>query len=180
MKVTRREAILFVATAGTALLGGTILLGRPRLDAWRETRTRQEAVRQSIERDREILLQQDKWDEEFRVLGKALPLIPADQKVDVHWLAIMDQVAARHGFKIIKRKVGDEKPLGDVYELDIECNEWEGTLDSLVLFLIDLQSQGAMLDLRQVLVKPKGAGILRGRFVLNCAYRREGVSTEKR
>jgi len=172
MKITRRETVLFVATAGAALLGGTLLLARPKLDEWRELKVQQQAVRDTLAKDREILQQQDKWEKEFVALGRNLPPIPKGQNVDVYWLSMMDQMATTHGLKVIKRQVGDEKALGDVFELPIECKEWEGTLDSLVLFLVDLQSRGAMLDLRQLLVKPKGQGVLRGRFMLYCAYRR--------
>jgi hypothetical protein len=60
-----------------------------------------------------------------------------------------------------------------VYELAIDCREWEATLDPLVRFLFDLQSEGAMFDVRQLMIKPKGKGVLRGRFALYCAYTRE-------
>jgi hypothetical protein len=58
--------------------------------------------------------------------------------------------------------------------LPIECREWEASLDALVRFLFELQSEGAMLDIRQLLIKPRGQGILRGRFTLYCAYARAG------
>ena len=172
MKITRREIVLFIATGGTALLGLTILGVRPKIDEWREIKGKQKYAVDAIEKDKEILRQKEKWENEFKLLSEKLPLIPKEQKVDVYWLSMMDQVASRSGLKIMKRQVGEEKSLGDIYELSIECKEWEGTLENLVYFLIELQEQGAMLDLRQLLVKPKGKGVLRGRFMLYCAYRR--------
>ena len=74
--------------------------------------------------------------------------------------------------KISKRQPGEEKQQGEVYELPIECREWEGSLDAITHFLFDLQSEGAMMDIRHLLIKPKGEGVLGGRFWLHCAYTR--------
>ena len=172
MKMTKQEIVLSVIAAGVALFGITILLIRPKFDEWKDIKTKQKDIISMIEKDKDILAQKEKWMTEFDELSGKLPLIPKEQKVDVYWLSMMDQIANKNGVKILKRQAGEEKSLGDVYELAIECKEWEGTLENLVYFLIELQQQGAMLDLRQLLVKPKGKGILRGRFMLYCAYRR--------
>ena len=63
--------------------------------------------------------------------------------------------------------------MGDVFELPIEVRDWEGSLEALVGFLFELQSQGAMLDIRHLVMKPNEKKVLRGRFVLYCAYTRE-------
>ena len=82
--------------------------------------------------------------------------------------------------RILKRQVGEEEKHGDVYELPIDCRDWEATLDSLTHFLFDLQAENAMLDVRQLLIRPnKDASKLRGRFLLNCAYTR-GPGTEEK
>jgi hypothetical protein len=55
-------------------------------------------------------------------------------------------------------------------------------LDAIVKFLYDLQSQGAMMDVRKLMMKPHGVApqggyLMKGRFSLTCAYTKEGVST---
>jgi len=102
-----------------------------------------------------------------------LPTLPAGRNTDVHWLELMDNMASKNGIKIIKRQAGEEKKMGEVYELPVECKEWEGSLDSMSHFLFDMQSEGGMLDIRQLLVKPTGKDVLRGRFTLYCAYMKE-------
>lgn len=174
MKVTPRELILFLATAGVALFGGTALLARPRLEAWKGLRRTQAELRQEIAADRRLIESRAVWDGEFEKLKTFLPQFPAAQQMDVHWLTMMDEVAALHGVHISKRQVGEEKRTGDIYELPIEVRDWDGTLDALVHFLFELQQRGAMLDIRQLFMKPNETKQLRGRFVLYCAYTRVG------
>jgi hypothetical protein len=170
--------MLGLAAAAAALLGATALLARPKLAQWKDLRSQQERLRQDIELDKALIAQKARWDREFEELSGMLPLRPADEKMDVHWLAVMDQVASRHGVRISKRRAGDETQEGDVFEMPIEVEHdgWEGPLDALVHFLFDLQTEGAMLDIRQLLIKPASNGQLAGRFSLYCAYRREGAA----
>lgn len=183
MKIHPREAWLMLATASVALFAGTAMLARPKLDDWRDVRRQQAEVRDQIERENRLLQTKESWEKQFSEFTRIIPVFPADKKMDVHWLSIMDELARKHGVSISKRQVQEEKKVGDVYELPIEGREWEGSLDALVHFLFDLQSQGAMLDIRQLLIKPKeqkSDGMLRGRFVLYCAYMREkGAGKEK-
>jgi len=172
MKLSEREWILFLATAMAALFGGSAMLAKPKLEAWRELQQQQAEIGAQIEQDRELVEQTAKWERDFGELSEMLSEHPADKKMDIYWLAIMDNIAARHGVNISKRQVGEEKKVGDVYELPIDCNDWEGTLSALVHFLFDLQDEGAMLDIRQLYIKPKQGNVLRGRFSLYCAYTR--------
>lgn len=175
MKLSSREIVLGVATLSVALFGGTALLARPKFRVWKDMRARQAELRSQIELDRRLVAQREGWDKKLSEVSKLLPVQPAGKKMHVHWLSIMDRLAAKHGVTIRKRQAGEEKRQGDVYELPIECRDWEGSLESIVNFLFELQSEGAMLDIRQLLIKPKGknTGQLRGRFTLYCAYTRQ-------
>ena len=101
-----------------------------------------------------------------------LPHHPADQDVGTFWLATMDKIAAEHEVLITSRQVKQEKEMGEVYELPIEVR-WRADLESLTLFLFDLQTKGAMLDVRQLSISVKDKGLLTGTFRMNCAYTRE-------
>lgn len=173
MKMSERESVLVVATLAALLLGASMMLAKPKVVEWGEIRTRQAALRAEIARDKALVAEREEWASRFEEVSGMLSRHPATQKMDIYWMSIMDRLAAKHGVTISKRQVGEEKQAGEVYELPIEVKEWEGSLDALVHFLFDLQNEGAMLDVRQLLVKPKAGGILRGRFVLFCAYTRE-------
>ena len=172
MKFSRREAVLLFVTVAAALFGVTAIMARPRIDDWRALRRQREQTLYEIDLDRQLISQRDRWAGHLDELSRLLPQFPPDKKMDIHWLSVMDSAANSRGLRITKRQVGEEQQQGDVYELAIECREWEGTLDGMVRFLADLQSEGAMLDVRQLLVKPKPEGGLRGRFTLYCAYTR--------
>ena len=173
MRISRRELILLLLTLAAALFGATAILARPKFDAWKDIRRRQREVREAIEADRRLIGQRERWANDFDELKAYLPQYPMDKKMDIHWLSIMDTAAARHGVRIMKRQVEAEERVGDIYELPIEVRDWEGSLAAIVGFLFDLQSQGAMLDIRHLYMKPDKQKILSGRFTLYCAYTRE-------
>jgi hypothetical protein len=88
-------------------------------------------------------------------------------------------VASEKKLAITRRQTGKEEEVGDVYELPIECKNWEGTLDSMVGFLYGLREEGAMLDVRQIYIRPAAPGYLKGTFTLYCAYMRGEVVEEE-
>jgi hypothetical protein len=178
VRVTGRETALAFVTITVALFGGTFLMARSRFSQWQELRAKQDRLEREIRADRELISRRDEWEAEFAQVRQLLPAQPPDRKMDIFWLTVIDRLAAKHDVKITKIEASDEERLGDVYELPIECKTWEASLDSIVRFLFDLQSQGAMLDIRQLFVRSKDGGKLRGRLTLFCAYRREENATE--
>jgi hypothetical protein len=172
VKFSARELVLLLATVGALLFGVTALVFRPKWQEWQDLGKERGNLRQLIQFDRALIDQRGKWDGEMAELSRMLSRQPAGQKTDVHFLSIMDRLASKNGLTILRRQVGEEKPQGEVYELPIECRDWEGSLDALVHFLFDLQSEGAMFDVRQLMVRPREGPGLRGRFMLYCAYPR--------
>lgn len=172
MKITDREAILGVVAMAALLFGGTAIVAKPRIEQWKTFRAKQAAMRSDIAADRKLIDGGPEWQARYAEISRKLVSVPADKRTDAYWLSIVDRTAAAHSLAISKRQAMEEKSLGDIQELPIECN-WDGSLGSLVHFLFDLQSQGAMFDMRQLLVRPTASDMLRGRFVLYCAYTRE-------
>lgn len=173
MSISPREAFLGLTTLAVALFGGTAVLVKPKVQEWKDLRAAQEQVRRDIAVDQRLVEQRENWKRRFDEVSKALPQHPRDKKMDVHWLSIIDLAAQSHEVQIRRLEAGKEERQGEVYELPIECKDWEGGVDALVHFLFDLQSRGAMLDIRHLLVRPKAGKTLRGRFSLSCAYTRE-------
>lgn len=175
MRIAQREYVLLLATGAIALYAGSATFVKPQLDKWKDLRKQREGVAWQIERDKDMVSKKPEWEQQFADLRRKLPSVAPGRKIDVHWLSVMDTTATKHGLKISKREAGEENKVGDIFELPIQCREWSGTLDALVHFLFDLQSQGAMLDVRQLLIKPapKDPNDLRGQFTLYCVYTRE-------
>jgi hypothetical protein len=173
MKLVPREAMLALATAAVAIFAISYIAAKPKIERLKDIQQEQVNLRKQIQRDRDTIAGKGKWDKEYDGLRKMLPTLPAGRNTDVHWLELMDNIAGRNGIKISKRQAGEEKKLGEVYELPVVCNDWEGSLNSMTHFLFDLQNEGAMLDVRQLRVKPQGKDMLKGSFTLYCAYMKE-------
>lgn len=173
MRLSLREIVLFFATGTVVLIGGALLLAKPVFKEMKETRTKMATLRSTIEYDKQLVAQDDLWASRIEELSKLLPHHPKGKNVGVYWLSTMNRIASRHGVRILKHQLGEESMEGDVCELPIDCKEWEGELKAVVHFLFDLQKDGAMLDIQQLTMKPKGRNLLRGRFVLLCAYTRD-------
>jgi len=174
MNMSPREAGLALATGAVALFSVSFLLARPAVQRWKELRIEQGRVKQEIRASIQLEADREPCASRLRELSEAIPQHPADKKMDVHWLTVMDFAATKNKLKINKRQVGQEKKVGSVYELSIECQDWEGTPQDLLHFLYDLQFEAAMLDIRQLTVTAKPGGGVRGRFSLYCAYVKQG------
>jgi hypothetical protein len=173
VKVSPRESVLLLATVSIILFGVSFVMGRPKIERWKEVLAERAGLLSEVEGYRELLTDREKWENEMAEVSKILPRLAANQEVDVYWLSVMDRLAAQHGVIIRRRQAGEEKQERDIFELPIECREWEADLDPLIHFLFDLQKEGAMLDVRQLLIRPKGKTRLGGRFSLSCVYTKE-------
>ena len=172
MRISEREMILGTSTLAILLIAVTVIVGKPVLDKYKDLGAKIDQQKMLLEKQQGMIASRADWDARFVTISELMPEFPADRKMDIHWLTVMDQIATKNGLIITKRQVGGEKQIGDVYELTIDVREWEGTLDALTHFLFDLQDLGVMLDIKQLYVKPLDANKLRGRFTLNCAFSR--------
>ncbi|MBN2301130.1 MAG: hypothetical protein JXN60_01305 [Lentisphaerae bacterium] len=168
--LSNREIMLLVATATVILFGASFIAARPALKQLKELKIERSGMAAAIEYDKQLVQQQNMWTEKLEGLSKLLPHYPGDKNVGVYWLSKLNSLASKHGLMILKHQLGTVEKEGDIYELPIDCKEWEGELNAIVRFLFDLQNEGAMLDIQHLTMKPKGRNELRGRFVLNCAY----------
>ena len=175
MIVTPRERAMLVLTVLAALYGGLGLTLRGRLEQLKTLRGTLREQRALLADRGALVARRAEWEAQYAGLQNLMPVFEAGRRVDTYWLAIMDRLAAKNSITIIKPQLGEEKPVGDVFELPIECKDWEGSLEGLVGFLYDLQAEGAMLDVRGMFIRPspKNPALLRGSFTLYCAYLRQ-------
>lgn len=175
MKGSKREWVLGLVTVGVALyaIGGALLYRYINGVAYQEQQMSREALLLQLEQNRRLVDERERWESRMAEMQDLMPVFAADRQMDVHWLSLIEGVAAKHGLNILRHEPGQEAQEGPIYELPIFCRQWEGSLDSLVRFLFDLENEGAMVDVRYLFVKPKDRNIRTGRFDIYCAYRRE-------
>lgn len=175
MIASNREKAMVVVTAVFFLYTFLGLTLRKRIVAFNDLRRDQQTKREIYGQYLNLIGQRDTWQETYREKAALMPVFGQDRQVETYWLGVLDRLATKNGLTIVRRQTGEEKQEGDVYELAIDCKEWEGSLESLVGFLYDVHSEGAMLDVRRLFIRPatgkNGAG-LRGNFTLYCAYMR--------
>ena len=123
---------------------------------------------------RELIGAAADWAARYDGVKDQMPVFERGKQVDTYWLNIMDLAAEQYGVKIRNRSAKQETVMSDVCEFPIEVREWEATLEAFVKFVHAIQSEGAMLDMREMRVAPlpNRPGILKGSFVLYSAYMR--------
>ena len=174
MNMSGREKAIAAITIVSLLYGVLGLLAKGRLDAWQLKREQYRQASNTLRLERKLLEQRPEWQKKYAAVRNLMPVFLADKPVDTYWLGVMDNAASLNSLGILKRQVSGEAPVGDAFEMAIECKEWEGSLDALVHFLHGLESAGVMLDMRQMFIRPSPDHVrLRGSFVLYCAYMRE-------
>lgn len=173
--VTFKEKNMLMITLVLVLYGVAALCYRGQRANWEKQERIYKNARIKYVEECDLIAATDEWNAKYQEMRALMPVFPYDKDVDTHWLNVMDTVASENSFSISRRQTGKEEEVGDVYELPIECKNWEGTLESLVTFLYGLHKQGAMVDVRQLYVRPAAPGYLKGTFSLYCAYMRGEV-----
>lgn len=143
--------------------------------AWAKAAKLYDRARDTYERECKLISEKRKWNEAYESEKSQMPTFEAGKATDTTWLAKMDELAAKYHLSISQRQGGKETEEGEVLELPIEVKNWEGSLESLVKFMYELEngSEG-MFDIRSLNFKPSAKkGYLKGSFTLTCAYMRE-------
>lgn len=171
--VSPREKNMLLITIVIVLYAFAALSFKKQMANWKTAEKVYVAAQKKCQEEKDLIAARDEWVERYEKLRERMPVFPYEKDVDTHWLNIMDTAATRNGLSIARRQTNKEAEVGDVYELPIDCKDWEGTLESLVKFLYDLNQAGSMLDVRQLFVRPSNKpGLLKGSFTLYCAYMR--------
>ena len=181
MIVSEREKGLLVITVVVLLYGLLFVLfngknGQKAKIADIRTKRRE---REALYAEYKGLIEQHQvWNDAYAKNADLMPVFESGRQVQTYWLGVLDRLATSNDLSIIRRQVGEERQLGDVYELPIDCKEWEGSLESLTRFLYDVHAEGAMLDVRKLFIRPGPRG-LRGSFTLFCAFLRAEKGAEE-
>ena len=182
--ISSREKTMLLVAVVAVLYAFAGLSYKKQAANWKVAERVYLAAQKKVQDERALIAARDEWTARYEQMRDLMPVFPYEQDVDTYWLNIMDQTASRNGLTIARRQaIGKGEEIGDVFELPIDCKGWEGSLESLVKFLHDLQKEGAMLDVRQLFIQPVSGkpGILKGTFILTCAFMRgETVKEEVR
>ncbi len=131
--------------------------------------------------DEERLIgEKGKWSDAYETEKSRMPTFEAEATdTDTTWMEKMDGFAAKYHVVIRDTDIGEEVEAGDVLERTITVKSFEGSLDSLVKFLYELEnSEKGMFDMKSLNLKPSSKkGYLKGNFTITCAYMKRDVSS---
>jgi hypothetical protein len=175
MKMAPRERNLLFATLVVGLLAATWAFLAPQRLEWKDYQDRREDLEDRLAKAERMLGQKGDVEARLAEFRKGVPVFAEGKRAESELLPEVDRMASRHGLALVRRSASDkEREAGDLYETTLTC-EWEGTLEALVHFLYDQQSQGVVSDIRQLRIQPQSGaklGTLKGGFEMDCAYRR--------
>lgn len=184
MKLSLRELVLAWITAVVVVLGVTYWMGQSKAKEWRDAVKARQQLAWRLKEIDHLMSDQSGVGARIGELRKQLPQHPAGKDVTAELMMTLEKTAHDHGLSLLRREPEQEKSVGDLFEVAINCT-WEGELEAVVHFLYALQVQGAILDVRQMTITPGqgGPGRLKGNFAVDCAYTRassglESVRTE--
>ena len=179
MKMPRRELRLLVITVAVVLLAGTYMALEKSIAEFGEYGQKRKKIEERAKIAQHLLDTRPQVEAEVEEFLQLLPGYPEGRKPDSTLMPALESLA---GDLLTRREIGDEElseTVRNLYETAITCH-WDGTLERLVKFLWDQQSQGVASDMRQLSVQTGGAGgggtakkgRLSGRFTVHYAYRR--------
>lgn len=178
MKFTSRESTLAIVTLTAVLAAITYFVGKPKWDNYSDNRFIAEKLERQITRSEKKIADRPVIMNRLETLKSLLPVHPSTKDVKSQLSQQVEQLASQARLTLKSLEPDDQRELGDLglYEMSITC-DYEGNLMSLVNFLHDLQGQGAVWDIRQMIVKTdkRSPGNLKGSFIIDCAYSRTAV-----
>jgi Tfp pilus assembly protein PilO len=171
--ISSKEKNLLLMVMVVILYGAAALSYKPQMSNLNIAKRNFKREEKKLLEERALIAARSDWNQRYETMRSMMPPFPYEKDVVTHWLSLMDTAASKEGLIISRRQANKEVEVGDVYELPLDCKDWEGSLEQLVRFLYDLDQKGAMLDMRQITIRPAAKpGFLKGTFTLYCAYMR--------
>lgn len=179
MKISSREQVLACITGAVVILGGTWYFGAPMIDDWKSAIVERRKLGDERKVAQRLIDQRPEWQVRYDELRGRIPKHGPTAPVTAEMLKNVKRLADQHGVTLSRIEPDKEKINGDLSEVAIEC-AWESALEPLVQFLYAVQTQGAILDIRQLTIAPAQgvAGRLKGNFTVFFAFSREGAAQE--
>lgn len=173
----REKAVISVFGVVALYIGAVCFWFMGQEREWsKAARTYERAVR-TYNDQAELIAQRHEWVERFEDEKSKIVMFKEGTDTDTTWQRKMNEIAARHNVFISSSQAGKAvvgEDVEELEELEIEVKTWEGSLESLVKFMYELETTAeGMFDLKSLNFKPSPkSGYMKGNFVLTCAYMR--------
>ena len=143
--------------------------------AWKKAAKAYRKARDAYRSECRLIESKPEVKESYEAAKANIPTFESGKATDTTWLRKVGELAENHHIVIGQRQAAKEIEAGEVLELPIEIRSWEGSLESLVKLMHELENTSdGMFDIRALNFKPSSKkGYLKGSMTLTCAYMRE-------
>lgn len=173
----REKAVVAVIAVIALYAGAACYWYMSQEKAWKKARRDYEKSVKTYVEQAELISERNRWNNRYEEEKSKIAMFDHGKATDTTWLRKMDEIAAKHHIFISNRQAGkvvEGDEVQELEEMEIEVKSWEGSLESLVRFMHELQTTTeGMFDIKSLNFKPSSKkGYLKGNFVLSCAYMR--------
>ena len=128
--VSPREQNMLMVTVVIVLYAFAALSFKKQVANWKAAQRVYATAQKELQEENALIAARADWAARYEQVRELMPVFPRDKDVDTHWLNLMDQAATKDGLTIARRQTNKEAEVGDVFELPIDCKDWEGTSSS--------------------------------------------------
>lgn len=179
MRMSPRESMLTWTTAVVFLFVGSYVFCKPYIAS---RKTQQDVIAmldKRISEARQDLSHKDVWEGRLAELQKAVQPLPSDRTADNHLKRAISELAAAvdgiadHRVRLSDKRQLEEETHGGLHVLPLACGMSEANTKGLVRLLLDLQTNSAIFDVRELSLQSSGKDKLSGNFTVNCIYTKQ-------
>ncbi len=182
MSLSRRELIMAGSVSAVVIGLVSWVIASPLIAKIKMSNTQQVKMQGEKAVLDKLISQRAAVQQDLETLRAQLPHFSQDEQVSAQIVQRIQQTAGESGVTLLRRDPAAEQVIGDLSEISVDC-QWEGTLEDILKFLFAAQTQGAMLDVRQLNIQPHTqttqAGRLKGNFKVFYAFMREKPAPPK-
>lgn len=176
-QMSLKEKAVF-ATLGVVLLYAfaVVLWFTMQQSAWKRAAMDYRKKENRYLSEEKLISRKNTWIQAYEDEKSRMPMFSAEAlDTDTTWLRKMEYFAEKYNVVISQTESGAETAAGDVLEREITVRNFEGSLESLVRFMYELEnSETGMFDMKSLNLKPSAKkGYLKGSFTITCAYMRD-------
>ncbi|WFB37161.1 type II secretion system protein GspM [Kiritimatiellota bacterium B12222] len=174
-KLNSREQRLAIITGLVLLVALSYQLIKTQLTNLKNLERRQLNAQVEAKRQTTLLAQRPDLIEQLESVRGQLPSHPEEKDLNSELARQVQNLASQTGLRLTGLTPEPEIYYPDLhlYQAAVKCT-WSGSSENLVLFLLRLNAQGAVADIREIRIRNRNgmSDTLTGTFILDFAYSR--------
>ena len=171
MKISEREMWLILITYVSIMIFFLFIYINDKHEDYKNNEIEINSINSKILSNNKFINMNNIWENELIILEKKLKKFEKNEKsVSPQLMQEIKKIASSNGVNITRNQPFDEKPIGDLFEIGINCT-WNSNLESLILFLAELQKNNLRYNIKTINIMPNTKDSqLKGNMIIECAF----------